>query len=58
MDIHPLNSEAHYDAAIEDIEHYFIVEPQTGSAEADRFNLLSLLIADYEAKYWPIEAGT
>jgi len=55
MDIRPLRSEADYDAALSDIEQYFEVEPQPGSPEADRFDLLALVIADYEAKHWAID---
>ena len=55
MDIRPLRSEADYDAALSDIERYFETEPQPGSPEADRFDLLALVIADYEAKHWPID---
>jgi HTH-type transcriptional regulator / antitoxin HigA len=55
MDIRPLRSEADYDAALSDIEQYFEAEPQPGSPEADRFDLLALVIADYEAKHWAID---
>jgi HTH-type transcriptional regulator/antitoxin HigA len=55
MDIRPLHSEADYDAALSDIEQYFEVEPKPGTAEADRFDLLALVIADYESKHWPID---
>jgi HTH-type transcriptional regulator/antitoxin HigA len=51
--IHPLHSEADYEAAIDEIERYFDNEPLPGSAEADRFNLLALVIEDYERKHWP-----
>ncbi len=56
MDIRPLHSEADYDAALQAIEHYFDHEPSPGTDEADRFDLLALVIADYEAKHWPIDA--
>ncbi len=56
MDIRPLRSEADYDAALLAIAEYFEHEPQPGSPEADRFDLLALVIADYEAKHWAIEA--
>ncbi|HEY2246381.1 MAG TPA: hypothetical protein VGH70_02955 [Bradyrhizobium sp.] len=49
--IRPLNSEADYEAAIDDIERYFDNEPQPGSAEADRFDLLALVMEDYERKH-------
>jgi HTH-type transcriptional regulator / antitoxin HigA len=51
----PLRSEADYDAALEEIERYFETEPKPGTPEADRFDLLALIIEDYERKCWPIE---
>ncbi len=53
--IRPLRSEADYDAALEEIERYFESEPRPGTPEADRFDLLALVIEDYEKKHWPIE---
>lgn len=56
LDIRPLRSEADYDGALAAIETYFDHEPPLGSPEADRFDLLALVIADYEARHWAIEA--
>jgi HTH-type transcriptional regulator / antitoxin HigA len=53
--IRPLRSEADYDAALEEIEGYFETEPKPSTPEADRFDLLALIIEDYERKHWPIE---
>ena len=53
--IRPLRSEADYEAALDDIERYFDHEPTPGTPEADRFDLLALVIEDYERKRWPIE---
>jgi HTH-type transcriptional regulator/antitoxin HigA len=53
--IRPLHSEADYDAALNEIERYFENEPKLGTPEADRFDLLALIIEDYERKRWPIE---
>ena len=53
--IRPLHSEADYDAALNEIERYFENEPKVGTPEADRFDLLALIIEDYERKRWPIE---
>jgi HTH-type transcriptional regulator / antitoxin HigA len=53
--IRPLRSETDYDAALEEIERYFEIEPNPGTPEADRFDLLALIIEDYERKRWPIE---
>jgi HTH-type transcriptional regulator/antitoxin HigA len=55
-DIRPLRNEDDYDEALNDIAVYFENEPAPGSTEADRFDLLALVIADYEAKHWAIEA--
>jgi HTH-type transcriptional regulator/antitoxin HigA len=54
-DIRPLRSEADYDEALEAIEAYFIDEPEPGTPEADRFDLLALVVADYERRHWEIE---
>ena len=53
--IRPLRSEADYDAALKEIEEYFENEPKPSTPEADRFDLLALIIEDYERKRWPIE---
>ena len=53
--IRPLRSEADYEAALDEIERYFENEPKPDTAEADRFDLLALVIEDYERKRWPIE---
>ncbi len=53
--IRPLRSEADYEAAVDEIERYFEHEPKRGTTEADRFDLLALVIEDYEKRHWPIE---
>ena len=55
-DIRPLKTEANYDATLKAIGVYFKSEPAPGRPEADRFDLLALVIADYEGKHWAIEA--
>jgi len=50
-----LRSEAEYEAALDEIEEYFENEPKPGTPMADRFDLLALVIEDYERKHWPIE---
>lgn len=56
MDIRPLRSEGDYDWALKEIERYFELPPEPGGAESDRFDLLAMVIADYEDKHWSIEA--
>src|SRR2546422_2908697 len=53
--IRPIRTEAEYDEALEEIERYFENEPKPGTGEADRFDLLALIIEDYERKHWPID---
>ncbi|HYD69646.1 XRE family transcriptional regulator, partial [Azospirillum sp.] len=55
MDIRPLKTEADYDRALTEIERYFENEPEPGTPEADRFDMLALVIGDYEARHWPVE---
>jgi HTH-type transcriptional regulator/antitoxin HigA len=53
--IRPLRSEADYDAALAEIERFFDNAPKPGTPKADRFDLLALVIEDYEKRHWPIE---
>ena len=55
MDIRPIRSEADYEWALGEIARYFEDEPEKGTPEADRFDVLSDLIAAYEARHWAIE---
>ncbi len=50
----PINDEEAYDAALAEVEGYFVNEPKRGTLEADRFMVLTDLITAYEAKVWPI----
>lgn len=56
MDVRPIRTEADYDAALREIERYFEREPEIGSPEADRFDILAALIGAYEREHWPIAA--
>ena len=52
--IRPLRSNADYETALTEIEGYFENEPKPGTPEADRFDLLALVLERYESKRWPI----
>src|SRR5262249_19302148 len=56
--IRPLRSERDYDAALAEIERYFNKPPKRDTPDADRFDLLALVIEDYERKFWPIDPPT
>ncbi|HEV2187620.1 MAG TPA: helix-turn-helix domain-containing protein [Stellaceae bacterium] len=57
-DLHPIRTEADYDAALAEVEGYFAHEPKRGTAEGDRFEILLALIGAYEKEHWRIEAPT
>ena len=54
MDIHPIRTEADYQAALKAVAPFFDQEPEAGSEEADRFEILLTLIEAYENKHFPI----
>jgi HTH-type transcriptional regulator/antitoxin HigA len=50
-----LRGEAEYEAAVDEIERYFDHPPKRGSPEGDRFDLLTLVVGEYERRHWPID---
>jgi HTH-type transcriptional regulator/antitoxin HigA len=42
-------------SALNEIERYFDNEPKPGTPDADRFDLLALIVEDHERKHWPID---
>ncbi|PBB24584.1 transcriptional regulator [Mesorhizobium sp. WSM4312] len=55
--IRSLKTEADYDWAIAEITRYFDNEPEVGSLDGDRFDVLATLIEAYENKRYLIEAS-
>lgn len=56
MDIHPIKTETDYRAALREVSPHFENEPEPGTPEGDRFDILLTLIEAYEAKHHPIDA--
>ena len=54
-DIRPIRTEEDYEWALAEVEQYFDSEPDLGTPESDRFEILTTLIEAYEEKRWPIE---
>lgn len=52
MELKPIKSKRDYKAALEEAEALWTAKPDT--PQADRLEVLTLLIADYEAKHYPI----
>ena len=53
MEIHPIRTEADYQAALKEVESLFDAPPNT--PEYDRLDLLSTLVEAYEKVHYPIE---
>lgn len=58
MDVRPIRTEADYQWALAEIAQYFVHQPEEGSPEADRFDVLFTLIEAYEDREWIIGAPT
>jgi HTH-type transcriptional regulator / antitoxin HigA len=52
MDVRPLHNEQDYDWALSEVAGYFENQPEIGSAEGDRFEVLTTLIKEYEEKHF------
>jgi HTH-type transcriptional regulator/antitoxin HigA len=53
--IRRIETEAEYEAALDEIERYFDEEPAPGTPEAERFDELARAIEAYEAEHWAID---
>ncbi|CAN5383320.1 type II toxin-antitoxin system HigA family antitoxin [soil metagenome] len=49
-----IHDDAGHTAALAEYEAFFDTDPQPGTPEGDRFELLGLVIATYEDRRWPI----
>ncbi|WP_210160635.1 helix-turn-helix domain-containing protein [Ancylobacter novellus] len=54
MDIRPIKTDADYEWALAEVTRYFEQQPEPGSMEGDRFDVLSDLIAAYEERHFPL----
>jgi HTH-type transcriptional regulator / antitoxin HigA len=52
----PIRNEEEYVEALREIEPFFDGEPEPDTAEGDHFEILAMLIEDYEVKHWPVDA--
>jgi len=57
MDVRPLHTEADYEWALDEVERYFDNPPAPGTPEADRFDVLSVLIEKYEDSHHDMPAA-
>jgi HTH-type transcriptional regulator / antitoxin HigA len=54
MDIRAIKTDADYEWALKEVEQYFDNVPVSNTPEAQRFDVLSTLIANYEARRFEI----
>jgi HTH-type transcriptional regulator / antitoxin HigA len=57
MDVRPIRNEQDYDWAVREVTRYFEAEPVPGTADGDRFEVLSTLIKEYEDKHFATRHG-
>lgn len=55
MDIHPLHTAADYRAALREVSAYFDEEPEPGTLQGERFDVLLTLVEAYETRHYPVE---
>jgi HTH-type transcriptional regulator/antitoxin HigA len=56
MDIQPIRTEADYKAALRQISTLMEADPELGTPEGDRLDILATLVQAYEARHFPIGA--
>jgi len=55
MKIRSIHTEEDYRAAMREISAHFDNEPEPGTEEGDRFEVLLTLVEDYEARHFPMD---
>ena len=55
MEIHPIHNEKDYEVVMREVSAYFDNEPEPGTPEGDRFEVLLTLVEAYEAKHFAID---
>jgi len=55
MNIRPIRTEDDYQTALREVSALFDQEPEPGSPEGDRFEVLLTLIEAYETQHFPID---
>lgn len=56
MDIRPIHTEADYKATLKEISALMESDPDLGTPEGDRLDILATLVQAYESRHFPIDA--
>lgn len=54
MNVSPIRTKADYKAALRDVSALMALDPDRGSADGDRLEIVSILVEAWEAKHHPI----
>ena len=55
MDIRQIHTEDDYKAALREVSAYFDNEPEPGTRDGDRFEILLTLVEAHETKHYPVD---
>ncbi len=55
MDVRPIHTEGDYKAVLRELSAYFENEPEPGTRDGDRFEILLTLVEEHEAKHYPVD---
>lgn len=55
MNINPIRAEAHYKATLDEVSSLMEGDPDVGTPEGDRLDVLVTLVQAYEGKHYPID---
>ncbi len=55
MEIRPIHTQADYKSALKEISRLMESDPDIGTPDGDRLDILATLVQAYEAKHYPID---
>lgn len=56
MNIQPIHTEADYKSALKEVSALMDTDPELGTPDGDRLDILATLVQAYEAKHFPVAA--
>jgi HTH-type transcriptional regulator / antitoxin HigA len=57
MDIRPIRTAADYAAALNEVSTLMVDDPELGTPDGDRLDILATLVQAYEARHYPIDSA-
>jgi HTH-type transcriptional regulator / antitoxin HigA len=57
MDIRPIRTAADYTAALNEVSTLMVDDPELGTPDGDRLDILATLVQAYEARHYPIDSA-